>query len=398
MEMKCTNCGGEIQIGEGFCHFCGKEIRIVPDYNVLEDDLHVLIEESNKNGKNSGTAGSKQITSPEKITENREEKENLITKNTKTPEKNYKKIIIILCSIVAFIFLIIIIYAFISTSKKEKSFIFQYDKALEYMDEGLYLKARKCIDQALEISPDDQKAMLKLAELDMLEDKNGKAINQYLDIIALYPTEKAAYEKLLTLYEKDNDKEAILELTNSIKSSNRKILNLFKDYIVAGPEFEVKPGTFDKETKVTLSAATNAQIYYTVDGMTPTINSELYSDGILLEEGTHIIRAIAINDYDISSKIVEGKFEIVLTAPEAPKADVDSGTYDTEKMITISMPEGCVVFYTWDGTSPNANSFAYTGPIKMEPGNNVLSLIAIDGNKKSSEIVRYNYIYQVVGN
>ena len=207
-----------------------------------------------------------------------------------------------------------------------------------------------------------------------------------------------AYEKLLALYEKDNDKEAILDLVNSIKSSNRKILNLFTDYIVAVPEFEIKPGTFNKETKMTISAATNAQIFYTVDGITPTANSELYSDGILLEEGTHIIRAIAINDYDISSKIVEGKFEIVLTAPEAPQADVDSGTYDIEKMITISMPEGCVVYYTWDGTSPNANSFAYTGPIKMEPGNNVLSLIAIDGNKKSSEIVRYNYIYQVVGN
>ncbi len=386
--MNCSNCGREIQIGEAFCRFCGKEIRIVPDYNVLEDDLNALMETT---AKNKPQKPDVKITTNE--VEVNEQQEPL-----KKQEKNHKKTIIILCSIVAAIFLIIIIYAFVSTSQKGKSLAYQYNKAVEYMDEGMYAKARVCIDKALEIDAEDQKTLLKNAELYLLEGKKGKAINEYLDLIALYPMEEDAYEKLLALYEKDNDKEAILDLVNSIKSSNRKILNLFTDYIVAVPEFEIKPGTFDKETKVTISAATNAQIFYTVDGITPTANSELYSDGILLEEGTHIIRAIAINDYDISSKIVEGKFEIVLTAPEAPKADVESGTYDVEKMITISMPEGCVVYYTWDGTSPNANSFAYTGPIKMEPGNNVLSLIAIDGNKKSSEIVRYNYIYQVVGN
>ena len=47
--MNCSNCGREIQIGEAFCRFCGKEIRIVPDYNVLEDDLNALMETTVKN-------------------------------------------------------------------------------------------------------------------------------------------------------------------------------------------------------------------------------------------------------------------------------------------------------------------------------------------------------------
>ena len=35
--MRCTNCGYEIPDGELYCKRCGREIRIVPDYNPLED-------------------------------------------------------------------------------------------------------------------------------------------------------------------------------------------------------------------------------------------------------------------------------------------------------------------------------------------------------------------------
>ena len=37
--MRCTNCGCEIPDGQLYCKRCGKEIRIVPDYNPLDDVL-----------------------------------------------------------------------------------------------------------------------------------------------------------------------------------------------------------------------------------------------------------------------------------------------------------------------------------------------------------------------
>ena len=37
--MRCTNCGYEIPDGELYCKRCGREIRIVPDYNPLDDVL-----------------------------------------------------------------------------------------------------------------------------------------------------------------------------------------------------------------------------------------------------------------------------------------------------------------------------------------------------------------------
>ncbi len=387
--MKCSNCGHDVQLGEAYCPFCGKEIRIVPDYNVLEDDLSVMVEESKK---------MKQPLQKEKNTQDKVEecleKEEQTTLNQ--PEKNPKKLIIILCSVVAAIFLIIIIYAFISTSQKAHSFDFQYNKAVEYIDEEMYDKAGECLDKALDIDAKSEKAKLKLAELYLLQKKEAKAINQYLDLIELYPTKKTAYKELLHIYEDQKDTKAILKLVDTL--TNKDIKAIFKNYIVKMPEFEVKPGTYNKETDVTISASSNAQIYYTLDGTKPTTSSDLYSGKITLKEGSYTIRAIALNDYDISSKEKEGKFEIVLEAPDAPKASVDSGSYDSLQSITITAPQGCSIYYTWDGTNPNANSYAYAGPFDMLPGNNILSVIAIDQNEKASEVVRYNYIYNVPQN
>ena len=50
--MKCRNCGYEIPSGELYCKRCGEEVRIVPDYNPLDDMLSAQIKVSiNENGE-----------------------------------------------------------------------------------------------------------------------------------------------------------------------------------------------------------------------------------------------------------------------------------------------------------------------------------------------------------
>ena len=47
--MKCVNCGEQLNEGCVFCSKCGKEVQMVPDYNVLEDDfLRTLVDEENR--------------------------------------------------------------------------------------------------------------------------------------------------------------------------------------------------------------------------------------------------------------------------------------------------------------------------------------------------------------
>ena len=37
--VKCRKCGAEIKEGSLYCERCGEEVRIVPDYNSLDDLL-----------------------------------------------------------------------------------------------------------------------------------------------------------------------------------------------------------------------------------------------------------------------------------------------------------------------------------------------------------------------
>ena len=46
--MKCIYCGEELKDGSLFCSKCGKEVQMVPDYNLFDDDYlkQVLAEEN----------------------------------------------------------------------------------------------------------------------------------------------------------------------------------------------------------------------------------------------------------------------------------------------------------------------------------------------------------------
>ena len=46
--MVCKKCGNEVDIGEVFCQKCGTAIQIVPDYNPLDSEIEVPLEEKNK--------------------------------------------------------------------------------------------------------------------------------------------------------------------------------------------------------------------------------------------------------------------------------------------------------------------------------------------------------------
>ena len=59
----------------------------------------------------------------------------------------------------------------------------------------------------------------------------------------------------------------------------------------------------------------------------------------------------------------------------------------------MTVPEGCKVYYTWDGTTPGTDSAQYTQPITMPEGNNILSLIAVNEHGMSSDVLKCNYIY-----
>ncbi len=69
---------------------------------------------------------------------------------------------------------------------------------------------------------------------------------------------------------------------------------------------------------------------------------------------------------------------------DAPTFDLEEGTYNEAKEVTLSAEEG-TIYYTLDGTTPDAESIEYTDPIVLdECGEITIKAIAISGEITSS--------------
>ena len=110
--------------------------------------------------------------------------------------------------------------------------------------------------------------------------------------------------------------------------------------------------------------------------------------------GEYEIKAVCVNDKDIYSDVVSNKYKIDIPAPDMPVVTPDGGNFGAETTVTVSVPDGCKAYYTWDGSDPGKNSQEYTEPIPVPDGNNVLSVVLIDESTGlSSSIYRGNFVY-----
>ena len=69
------------------------------------------------------------------------------------------------------------------------------------------------------------------------------------------------------------------------------------------------------------------------------------------------------------------------------------GNFYEPQAISVYVPDGCNVYYTWDGSVPSEASNHYMGPIEMPEGNNILSLVLVDEYGRYSDVLKCNFIY-----
>ena len=113
----------------------------------------------------------------------------------------------------------------------------------------------------------------------------------------------------------------------------------------------------------------NAQIYYTADGSTPSTGSSRYTGALTFHESTQL-RAIAVTGKFASSR--ELQYTVQLPNAAEPSAVVSTGAaeggliaYGSQIQLT-STTTGAIIYYTTDGSAPNASSAKYTGPISVQ--------------------------------
>lgn len=153
--------------------------------------------------------------------------------------------------------------------------------------------------------------------------------------------------------------------------SSSSIFLLDDNGAAAPPTFSPVPGTYTSEQLVTItSISTNVLIHYTTDGRDPAESDPAVVSGGTVPVNTSLtLKATAYRPDLLPSAVSAGAYTLVVATPAfVPAAGpITNGT----QILIGSATSGVTVYYTTNGTDPDATSAIYSGPLSLN-GNTVL--------------------------
>lgn len=362
--MKCPKCHKEVEKGSLYCPYCLAEIPWVREFSTVE----TLMKKEQQNHPSE----RKHKTEIVKYSKHRKRRKLTFSK---------KQILcLLLCAATLLGFF---------CYRQLNTFSALYSRAKKQYAQQNYEEAQRIVEKALDKNPKNEAANLLLAKS---MEKSGDTQSALLVLRPFIQNKTTGagiykeYVKLLTQEGKINEVRLIL------KSADRDVQNACAEYICETPVSNLAPGTYT--TTQTLELKGNCQkIYYTLDGSTPTRKSKVYTEPIILREGTTEIKAFGVNDKNIESDVISRKYVIVLNAPKAPKVTPKSGDYNKKTEIKITVPDGCKEYYAFD-SAPDLNSTVYEQPVSMPVGYHKLNVILVAANGKTSKMTTMEYYLQ----
>jgi sugar lactone lactonase YvrE len=160
---------------------------------------------------------------------------------------------------------------------------------------------------------------------------------------------------------------------------------------VAMPTFSVAAGAYGPAQSVVLSTATTgATIYYTTDGAAPTTASPVYSSAITVSSSM-TVKAFATKAEFSDSQVATASYTIN-GAVAAPTFSVAAGAYGLAQAVALSSTTpGAVIYYTTDGSTPDASSSSYVAPIVVSTSSTIKA-VAVKPNFSDSALASASYI------
>ena len=153
-------------------------------------------------------------------------------------------------------------------------------------------------------------------------------------------------------------------------------------------------GTYSISQLVTLSADEPSTIYYTLDGLEPTIASSVYTEPISIDSDT-TLNFFAVDEEGNVEVVKTENYVIDITAPDiippVTTASPVGGTYTTSQTVILTTNESATIYYTLNGLEPTIASSVYTEPIIIS-SDTTLKFFAVDTAGNAGDIKTENYI------
>lgn len=413
--MKCRYCGYQIPDGEMYCRRCGKEVRIVPDYNPLDDMLTEQIKVSingkeayddfyddslvrNKRarrpqnrqtenrrrtaaGRNTRQGNPGQSSSRDRMTERDRRRRQAERKRARRRRRRRRLLLMLL-----FLLALAVAAVYFLYRGSYKGLVNRGNSALA---EQNYTEAETLFNKAISKNKEKPEAYTGLADVYIAQDNEDKAEAVFRTAIDTQKDNADLYEACVQFY---MDTEQQAEIPYLLKDAEDNVREALGGYIVDAPEFSLdEEETFEDVQTLTLTAQDGFAIYYTEDGSDPTVDSTEYDGAIQISEGTTTITAIAVNKKGVPSLPDAKTYTVELPIEDAPAVSPSTGQYEEATKIEIKVPDGYEAYYTMDKSDPTTASTKYTGPIDMPEGTTIFKAILVNSKGRTSGITTRNY-------
>lgn len=164
------------------------------------------------------------------------------------------------------------------------------------------------------------------------------------------------------------------------------------------PVVDKSAGYYTDRLTVALTSPQGYDVYYTFDEEAVLPDEGTLSTGtIYLDEGVWDLRAVAVSG-ELVSDPLKASYKVFLPTPQLPGYSLKPGTYERRQRIWLrpgkenEKDTDITIYYTIDGSNPDADSPVWTGePFYLPAGNVTLKAVAVNGNGKASNMLQVGY-------
>lgn len=182
------------------------------------------------------------------------------------------------------------------------------------------------------------------------------------------------------------------------KTGDNSFFTQRRDFVPAPPEVDLTAGYYETKKYIAITSYQGYDVYYSFDE-----NAELpsggvrFTDRVFLDEGIHTLRAVAVNGELVSDEL-RGTYRIIMPSPQTPRSSLAPNAYKTRQRVWLKPgldnenDDDIVIYYTVDGSNPDADSPIYTGEPFWLPGGRVtVKAVAVNKYNKVSNMMEILY-------
>lgn len=216
----------------------------------------------------------------------------------------------------------------------------------------------------------------------------------------IVPNRPEAYRSMIRLLQaQDRDPEAAVLMQTAYEMTEITSFRTMRaELLPQAPMAGLTAGLYSEKKNLPLSSPQGYDVYYTMDedAVLPQ-EGTLYTGPIFLDEGIWSVRAVAVSE-DLVSDELRGTYKIIMPSPQTPGCTLAPDTYEQRQRVRLRVGEenkndtDITLYYTIDGSMPDADSPIYTGePIVLPTGNVTLKAVAVNGYGKVSNALEVTY-------